>query len=234
MMRLHSTKKTPYLRGFSLAELVITVAIIGTLSTIAVGSYRKYLRSTYKTASKVELSDIKKSLNYMHSVDGGYHSRIYTAGYRPPANIRAWGGFPPNSGDIKCNLFPTSSNISSSHSRYFTLSEDAYSSTQPDGAEHSYAVCNRMNALSAGSCDPNVLGSYLIGSTINNFHTTAGTPGTTCASLAPSNRNDYKYDCNTYRYAIISKIPKRQFFLVTDQTGKVCAGEEDEGWAVEP
>ncbi|PID46724.1 MAG: hypothetical protein CSB47_02690 [Proteobacteria bacterium] len=41
--------------GFSLIELVITVAVIGILSSIAIPSYTKYVRETKRTEAKTEI-----------------------------------------------------------------------------------------------------------------------------------------------------------------------------------
>lgn len=224
-------KKKSRLKGFSLIELIVTVAIIGTLAAISIGSYRKYLQKAYKTATKVDLSDVRKALEYTHSVDGGYHERIYTAGYRLPSNIKSWGGFSFRSGNMDCNIFPTSSKISSQHSRFFTLNADAYNNAKKGGAQNSFMICGKTTGCDNTNPD---FGGSPFPTAIGMFHSKVGAPGSDCSSIATTTSTSYKAGgCNSYKYTAISKIPRIYYFMVTDQTGKICAGTEGQGWKEE-
>lgn len=94
-------KKNKY-KGFSLIELMITVAILGILSSIAVPSYMQYVRETKRTEAKTEMLRIAQlqesyyvqNLSYAKQLNGtgglGFSSKklkTETGIY----NIQVWG-----------------------------------------------------------------------------------------------------------------------------------------------
>jgi len=221
-------------KGFSLIEVLVSVAILGVLSAVSVGTYRKYLRSAYKTTSKVQLSEIAKTLDYVHSVDGGYHSRIYTGGYRIPNEFKqkSWGGFRARPSKITCDIFPTKANINTQHQNYFTIGPGAYKAGTTDYVQNTRQVCGAQPT----SCDRNSLGVWSLGSGVTEFQSAMGSKTnipSACTDLVKTDRDQYSYTCETYLFAVVSKTPVKKYFLTTDQTGVICAGEEDEGWAVQ-
>ena len=239
-MKLRSNDKTTEAlslskkNGFSLIELVVSVAIVGLLSAFSLGSYQKYLRQAYKTASKVELSDIRKTLEYMHSVDGGYHTMIYSAGYRLPKKIRAFGGF--SQGKLSepisvCSIFPRNTDLPSKHSQFFTLAKDSFGETAVNGAKNSVQVCKRLQA-SGDQCESKrkeVLGPAHRLSGINWGMFSRAVTGS--RPLLPSDSKGYTvHDCNRYTYGVLTTTPKKLYLLVTNAEGELCAGEEDETW----
>ena len=168
----------------------------------------------------------------MHSADGGYHSRIHSAGYRHPESIKAWVGFPATFGAaVKCDIFPKRVDIASQHSSFFTLSQNVYTKENKDFADNSYHLCT----LSQPNCDRKSVGNtvFHFRNTVPKFHTIPGAPSPDCADLAKTDVKDYTHTCNTYLYAVISKTPSKHYFLTTDQTGKICAGEEGNGWKIQ-
>lgn len=64
--------------GFSLIELMITVAVVAILAVVAFPSYQNHVRKTYRAQAKADLTEIAQLLERRHTVQNSY------AGYSLP------------------------------------------------------------------------------------------------------------------------------------------------------
>ncbi|MBK6957279.1 MAG: type IV pilin protein [Nitrosomonas sp.] len=76
-------------RGFTLIELMITVAIVGILSAIAYPSYTQYMIRANRAAAQAEMMDIANRQQQFLLTDRGYASKttLEASGYSLPSNV---------------------------------------------------------------------------------------------------------------------------------------------------
>ena len=74
-------------RGFSLMELVVTVAIIIILSSTAYVSWKKYVRKAIRSEAKVSLSMISSSQNQYRATCNTYYPNLRTIGALPKGKL---------------------------------------------------------------------------------------------------------------------------------------------------
>ena len=80
-------------RGFSLVELMVVVAIIGVLATIAIPSIGKYIAKARQTEAKTGLSSLYTSEKAFYAEYNAYHSSFQAIGYSPEGRLRYNVGF---------------------------------------------------------------------------------------------------------------------------------------------
>ena len=68
-------------RGFTLIELMITVAIIGILASIAWPSYTKYVRDSRRAEAQSEMLRIQLGLEKWRANNNAYSSTLADAGF---------------------------------------------------------------------------------------------------------------------------------------------------------
>ena len=70
-------------RGFTLLELLIVVAIIGILATLAVYGYRQMMDKARMTQAQVALKHLHKSQEIIYGDVGQYSTNVSDLGYDP-------------------------------------------------------------------------------------------------------------------------------------------------------
>ncbi|KYG61703.1 pilus assembly protein PilA [Bdellovibrio bacteriovorus] len=79
--------------GFSLVELMVVVAIIGVLASIAVPQVNKYIAKARQSEAKTILSSIYTSEKAFFAEYSAYHGMFGAIGYSPEGKLRYNAGF---------------------------------------------------------------------------------------------------------------------------------------------
>lgn len=79
--------------GFSLVELMVVVAIIGVLASIAVPAVNKYIAKARQSEAKTSLSSLYTSEKAFYAEYTAYHSAFEAIGYSPEGKMRYNVGF---------------------------------------------------------------------------------------------------------------------------------------------
>ena len=120
--------------GFSLVELMVVVAIIGILATIAIPNFTKFQAKAKQSSAKSELTGIYTAQKSFFTEYSTYHSNLAYIGYSPD-------GFPIETNG--CPIFATGNRPV----RYYTTgfltdgTTTAVAATAPTGAPAIVAAC---------------------------------------------------------------------------------------------
>ncbi|WP_347358100.1 prepilin-type N-terminal cleavage/methylation domain-containing protein [Bdellovibrio sp.] len=79
--------------GFSLVELMVVVAIIGVLASIAVPNISKYLAKARQSEAKTNLASLYTSEKAFYAEYTAYHTQFGAVGYSPEGKLRYKIGF---------------------------------------------------------------------------------------------------------------------------------------------
>ena len=71
--------KTYRIKGFTLIELMITVAIIGILASVALPNYKKYIIKSSRTAAQTELVELASIQEKVYLNSNAYTASVTTA-----------------------------------------------------------------------------------------------------------------------------------------------------------
>ena len=193
--------------GFSFTELITVVGIIMVLGAVALPMYSKYKRRAVQSGMQVELSEIRKALSYAHSVDGGYHQRIYTAGYQPSQRLVAEAGTKYSRSDNPC----CASFRIPDKSRFFTITNDNTGINSSVRATHTCV---------SGKCS---LDTDCVPLSVQNLKLTpmslSGSGG--CSSDFSS--KPFNCNCDRYRIYAVSQWGSSNMYLFANEKGKICA-----------
>ncbi len=66
--------------GFTLVELMITVALLGIISSIAVPSYQSYMANQQRRDAVIQLKKADSDLHEFYNINGTYNVNIIKAG----------------------------------------------------------------------------------------------------------------------------------------------------------
>lgn len=80
----------PSRRGFSLAELMVVIVIIGLLATLVVPALMDRLGSAYETKAKVDLKQLEDALTTYATFNGGTYPDSLEALIQPDVNGRRY------------------------------------------------------------------------------------------------------------------------------------------------
>ena len=78
------------MRGFTLIELMVVVAVIGILAAIAYPSYQEHLRNSRRAQAMADLSELAVTMERYHSVNNTYANAVLAFEASPRSGTAAY------------------------------------------------------------------------------------------------------------------------------------------------
>lgn len=86
---MHTRQSLRPARGFTLIELMVTIAIVAILAGIALPGYQNYVRKSHRSAAQAEMLDIANRQQQFLLVNRGYATTLSNLGYTVPSDVAA-------------------------------------------------------------------------------------------------------------------------------------------------
>lgn len=151
--------------GFSLVELMVVVAIIGVLASIAVPAVNKYIAKARQSEAKTSLSSLYTSEKAFYAEYTAYHTAFQAVGYSPEGKMRynvGFGGVGASNAGIANGFNTAITNTAFNTSGYCVAGGGTMTSVQS---------CAILNGAT-GTTPPALAATYTVSTTAGTF--TAG------------------------------------------------------------
>lgn len=135
-MRPHGAQAASRTRGFTLVELIITVAIVAILAAIAIPSYSKYILRSNRSAAESVMQEIASAQEHYMIDSRQFAGSVSTLGYTVPDTVKA---------NYKVVTVPTSSSVSAGTPPSYTVT------ATPQNSQVSDTDCGTLTLNGDGS-----------------------------------------------------------------------------------
>ena len=135
-MRLHRAQSASQTRGFTLLELMITVAIVAILAAIAIPSYYRYILRSNRSAAESVMQEIASAQEHYMIDSRQFAGSVSTLGYAVPDTVSA---------NYRVVTVATSSSVSAGTPPSYTVT------AMPQNSQLSDTDCGTLTLKSDGS-----------------------------------------------------------------------------------